>query len=136
MDSFSQCGGKSSNKNPLEELNIALFKQFFGWWNFWLLFSIFWRNFIKIIWSIYHIKGFGASDWWLKFLLKKPKYFATDPNLEYFRSLVAVQFPTLLWRINSTSFLLAITSITLLAKLCTSSSKKGKINLEVSLLLV
>ena len=31
---FSHCGGQNSNKNPLEELNIALFKQIFGWRNF------------------------------------------------------------------------------------------------------
>ena len=38
---FSHCGGQNSNKNPLEQLNIALLKQIFGWRNIWLLFGIF-----------------------------------------------------------------------------------------------
>ena len=92
---FSYCGGQNSNKNPLEELNIALLSNFlvgkiFGY------FSVFFGEISLKSSGPFTIKGFGASDWSLKFLLKKPKYFATDPNLEYFRSLVAVQFPTLL----------------------------------------
>ena len=36
---------------PIRRAKYSLFEQFFGWRNFWLLFSIYWRNFIKIIWS-------------------------------------------------------------------------------------
>ena len=55
---FSHCGGQNSNKNPLEELNIALFKQ-----KFWLLFSIIWQNFITIIVTLHRceLKYFKMS---------------------------------------------------------------------------